>query len=175
MREIWKDINGYEGFYQISNYGRIRSFKKIDNKWFYLKPWVQNSGYEVVSLAKNTVHQKYLVHRLVAENFIPNPDNLPCVNHKDENKLNNHSDNLEWCSYEYNNNYGTARIRMAQKEGRRVKQLTIHGHWIATYMSIRVASNITNTPHTSIRDCCNGKTTQAHGFKWEYDDQDISQ
>lgn len=92
MNEIWKDIVGYEGFYQVSNLGRVRSLKCIKRTIF------NNSGYEIVNLKVKRKQKNKLVHRLVAETFIPNPFNKEQVNHKDGNKKNNSVDNLEWCS-----------------------------------------------------------------------------
>lgn len=100
---VFKPVQGYEGLYYITEDGRV--YSSIQNKW--LKPCVNTNGYPIVNLQG----QKKLIHRLIAESFIPNPDNLPIVNHKDENKLNFSIDNLEWCTYEYNNNYGTAKER----------------------------------------------------------------
>ena len=106
--EIWKDIKNYEGIYQINNFGKIKSaYKKgnnCNNK--ILKVSYTYNGYERVGLSKNNKTKKYLVHRLVAETFIPNPNNYPCINHKDENKQNNNINNLEWCTRSYNINYG---------------------------------------------------------------------
>ena len=107
-KEVWKDIKHYEGLYRISNLGRIWSVHKND----YKLPQTKENGYLSVSLYKNgKMHNEY-VHRLVALTFLPNHDNLPQVNHKDENKRNNSSDNLEWCDSKYNNNYGTHIDRM---------------------------------------------------------------
>ncbi len=108
MKEIWKDIEGYEGLYQVSNLGDVRSLKYAGgNKVKILKQGNVN-GYKRVSLHKNNKQKNYFVHRLVAMTFIPNPNNLPLVNHKDENKTNNSVDNLEWCTQKYNINYGSA-------------------------------------------------------------------
>ena len=98
--EIWKDVKGYEGLYQVSNLGRVKSFRKSTKygmpEEIILKPSMINSGYHVVSLySPNKKKKKFQVHRLVAESFLSNKDNLPCVNHKDENKINNCSSNLE--------------------------------------------------------------------------------
>ena len=98
--EIWKDIKGYEGLYQVSNEGRI--FSVINS--IFLKP-IENNGYYTVSLYKNKKPSINNIHRLVAEAFIPNPNNLPCVNHKNEIKTDNKVNNLEWCTYQYNNTY----------------------------------------------------------------------
>lgn len=120
MNEIWKDIDEYVGLYQVSNYGLVRSLdrtiefirngkitrQKRKGKILNCNK-IQDDGYCNVTLSKNSNTKIFPVHRLVAEAFIPNPDNLPCVNHKDENKFNNCTDNLEWCTVAYNNSYGT--------------------------------------------------------------------
>lgn len=112
MKEIWKDIKNYENFYQVSNLGRIKRLERITCdgrkiKELIKKPTLSNNHYLMVWLQLNNNTKAYLVHRLVAETFIPNPNSLPQVNHKDENKLNNCVDNLEWCTNKYNNNYGS--------------------------------------------------------------------
>lgn len=109
LNELWRDIPYYEGLYQISNYGRVRSFHK--NKTKYKTQRTNNRGYLVVQLYKNGKMKNEYVHRLVALTFIPNPNHFPQVNHKDEDKQNNYVENLEWCTAKYNNNYGTARQR----------------------------------------------------------------
>ena len=131
MIEEWKDIEGYEGAYQISNFGRVKSVKRIveyDNtnqtgKIFkgrkicpekILKTFITR-GYEHVGLKRGSRSKSYQIHRLVALYFVPNPNNYPIVNHKDENKLNNMANNLEWCTNEYNANYGTRNKRIAEK------------------------------------------------------------
>ena len=111
-KEIWKDIDGYEGLYQVSNLGRVKSLHH--NKEKILKGSYNSKGYYFVKLCKNGISKSIFVHRLVAQEFIPNPDNLPIVNHKDENPRNNNVDNLEWCTQKYNANYGTVRERQAQ-------------------------------------------------------------
>ena len=103
MKELWKDIKNYEGIYQISNLGRVKSLH--NNKERLLKLHRKPDGYIQVVLCKNYKIVSRLTHRLVAEAFIPNPDNLPEVNHKDEDKTNNCVDNLEWCNSSYNKNY----------------------------------------------------------------------
>lgn len=114
--EIWKDINGYEGYYQVSNLGRVKSLPRWiyysdGRKYFYdgviLSFNTDHGGYSTVVLTINTNLETKKVHRLVAEAFLPNPNNLPEVNHKDENKKNNQVSNLEWCNNDYNNHYGT--------------------------------------------------------------------
>lgn len=114
--EIWKDIIGYEGLYQVSSLGRVRSLDRYDSNNHFLKGRIlklsaNGKGYLKVALNSNGKAKTYSVHRLVLQSFIPNPDNLPQVNHKDENKTNNNVDNLEWCDNSYNLNYGTRKIR----------------------------------------------------------------
>lgn len=173
MEEIWKDIAGLEGLYQVSNYGRIKSFRK-SNKFFgqqehYLKPYIKPNGYESVILYDTERRKyRYLVHRLVAMTFIPNPAGYNAVNHKDENKLNNHVDNLEWCTLAYNNAYGTARIRQILTKGSKIEQLTLEGYPLAIYNSISIASRITGISKTGILRCCNGKCDNSGGYLWRY-------
>ena len=126
--ELWKWIPGHEGYYMVSTHGKVKSVDRyvrhskggqsfIEGK--ILKQGTNSNGYKVVTLAKNSKNKTYSVHRLVALAFIPNPNNLPCVNHKDENKTNNTVYNLEWCTYEYNLNYGTHNERASKtKKGK---------------------------------------------------------
>lgn len=112
MKEIWKDIKGYEGFYQISNLGNVRSLQRKapsgkSVKQIIRKQSIDKNGYCVVGLNKNKTQKTYKVHRLVAIAFIDNPKNLPEVNHKDEDKTNNNVSNLEWCDAKYNLTYGS--------------------------------------------------------------------
>ena len=103
MREIWKDIEGYEGLYQVSNLGRVKSLQMYANGGYkkrvkILKPCNNGNGYYVVYLMKNKKRSVNYIHRLVAQAFLKNFNNYKCINHKDENKSNNNVDNLEWCS-----------------------------------------------------------------------------
>lgn len=172
MTEIWKDIKGYEGKYQISNLGNVKSFRQSTKfhkqSAYLLKSTLSSNGYYDVTLYSDTSRHKFLVHRLVAEHFIDNPNNYPCVNHKDENRLNNNVNNLEWCTYEYNNAYGTARIRSIQTKSIPIQQFTLDGQWLATYQSATIASQLLGISKTSITDCCRGKEPYAHGYAWKY-------
>ena len=107
--ELWKWIPGWEGLYMVSTHGRVKSLKH--NKSKILKPWIDKDGYKRVRLCKNGKCKTYGIHRLVAMAFIPNPHNYPIINHKDENKTNNQYTNLEWCTIQYNSNYGTINER----------------------------------------------------------------
>ena len=174
MQEQWKDIPGYEGLYQISNTGKVKSFKKPTKfncpDEFILKNTVANNGYVQVTLYKSAEKHKFLVHRLVAEAFIPNPNNFPQINHKDENTENNCVDNLEWCSAKYNNSYGTARLRSSLAIGKKINQHLPTGEYLATYACLSVASSITGIAKHAIKDCCSGHTRTGGGFVWSYAD-----
>lgn len=124
--EMWKDISGYEGLYQISSTGKIKGLPRVTVQNQILKermlvPNVLNNGYLQITLYKDGKHKSFLVHRLVANAFIPNPENLPEVNHKDENKTNCNIDNLEWCTRKYNLNYGTRNKRSAESRSKKEK------------------------------------------------------
>ena len=121
--EEWKSISGYEGLYEVSSYGRVKRLKisyirkngiMVHKPELILKPNYFSGGYFRVGMYKNKTFKYYLIHRLVAQAFLPNPDNLPEVNHKDEDKSNNRVDNLEWCDHKYNMNYGTLQQRRIQ-------------------------------------------------------------
>ncbi len=174
MEEIWRDIKGYEGLYQVSNTGKVKSFRKSTQHFgvteHMLKPSISTNGYYDVTLYRRPGDRhKFLVHKLVAEAFVENPNSLPCVNHKDENPLNNEASNLEWCTYSYNNAYGTARIRASITVGKPVQQLTINGVLLATYQSIKVASLITGISARCIKDCCSGHAQSGKGYIWKYE------
>ena len=124
--EEFRDIPGYEGLYEVSNLGRVRSLETER----ILKPSKNTWGYLFVSLYKNGIKKAVRIHRLVALAFIPNPDNLPCINHKDEDKTNNTVDNLEWCDDKYNANYGTRNERIAEKTRKPVLQFDLLGNFI---------------------------------------------
>lgn len=176
MEEIWKDISGYNGIYQVSNLGRIRSYTR---KVIYpsgmphtyrgkiIEPERARTGYLRVSLSKNSVEKKYFVHRLVAGAFLDNPDNLPQVNHKDENPGNNNVENLEWCSVSYNINYGTRNAKLS-KRSRVVKQIDSSGHIVAVYKSVMDLSQKTGFDFSAIYGCCRGSRKTYKGFRWEY-------
>ena len=172
MEEIWKDIAGFEGLYQVSNLGNVRSLRKSwasnGEKFHIMRPSI-NRGYAYLSLRDlNGGDTSFPVHRLVALAFIPNPEGFKCVNHKDENKLNNNVDNLEWCTLAYNFNYGTARARQGISYGKPVEQLTVDGLVIASYCSAEVASKLTGMDSSSIHKCCRGKRQSAGGYCWRY-------
>lgn len=188
MQEIWKDIKNYEGLYQVSNLGNVRSLNHIrkngkkENQLYLhkgkiLKPAVQNIGYKFVVLSKEGKSKGFRVHRLVAQAFIENPNNYNCINHKDENRLNNCVDNLEWCTIAYNNTYGAKQERhskaMKKKIGRKINQYDLEGNLINTFDCIMDAERFLNKKRaaTPIWTCCKGKTKTAYGYRWEYQNQ----
>lgn len=169
MTEIWKDVKNYEGLYQVSNLGRIRSFynyKRNGNN--ILTPQIKR-GYYQVGLRKDKKRKWYQLHRLIATAFIPNPNNLPQVNHKDENKLNNSIDNLEWCSVSYNNTYGNRIQKVINKTGKKVIQYDKNMNFIKEYPSIAEATRQMNLKSIScICNCCRGQTETSKGYIWRY-------
>lgn len=111
MKEEWRDVKGYEGFYKVSNIGRVLSLKRKTTNEHIMKQHINHDGYWEVNLCMNNKAKTCRVHRLVAEAFIPNPMNFPIINHKDENKLNNNYNNLEWCTVKHNTRYNNMHIR----------------------------------------------------------------
>lgn len=161
MDEIWKDVDGYEGLYKISNFGQIYSVKRKR----ILKLVNSHHGYKRIRLYTDSKHWKtFAVHRLVAMNFIPNPNNYPEINHKDENHSNNRVDNLEWCTRKYNVGYG----ERTQKTFIPVVMLTINGDFIKEFSNQVEASKETNIRQGSISNCCRGFAKTAGGYKWRY-------
>lgn len=153
-KEIWKDIPNYEGLYQVSDLGRIKS-KQNYRKGSILTPRIKK-GYYTVGLRKDGVRKWHLVHRLVASAFILNENNLKQVNHIDENKLNNKVDNLEWCSVSYNNNYGTRQQRVSQnnKLRKEVYKYDLKGNLIEKYHSVKDAAIKNKHSTSTISEYC---------------------
>lgn len=165
--EIYKDIEGYEQLYQISNYGNVKSLKY--NKEKILKPAKLKNGYLQVTLCKEEKRKQHYIHRLVGEAFIDNPNNYKQVNHKDENPANNNVSNLEWCTNEYNINYGTRNQRVAEKTSKQVLCLETG----VIYPSTQEVERQLGFLQCNISRCCTGKYKQAYGFHWSFLDQEI--
>lgn len=185
MEEVWKDIPGYEGLYQVSNHGNVRSLNWRNlgyTRNLYLKE--HNRGYRHVELIKNGKRKAFTVHRLVAMVFIPNPNNYPVINHRDEDKTNNVVENLEWCTKSYNAKYSSDRHSYAYKRGRRknphrawkyggrkIVQLTLDDIFVKEWSDI-IAIKRTNFSNSwSITQCCHGNRKTAYGFKWRFADE----
>ena len=167
--EVYKDVVGFEGLYQVSNKGNVKSL--INNKGLkrekILNPIIGN-GYKRVRLFKDKKNKLYTIHRLVAEAFIPNPNNYPCVNHKDEDRTNNNVDNLEWCTHKYNSNYGTSTQRLRELKSKKTYQYNLEYMLLAVYDSVKQASDATNIDHRYISSCCRGSHKTAKGFIFSY-------
>ena len=200
MVEEWRDIvieqNGvvydYTGLYQVSNYGRVRSLNYRGNGGVeVLKPALDKKGYKRVTLFKNKNRHILQVHRLVALMFIPNPDNLPCVNHKDETPGHDWVENLEWCTYEYNLNYGTRSEKASkslkdrefseetkhkmsenhadvrgEKNPRARKVICVETKQI--FDTLKQAGEWCNISKENICQCCKGRQKTAGGYHWKY-------
>lgn len=162
--EIWKDIEGYNGMYRISNLGNVYS-KYINRN---LKPGKTQDGYLYVMLRKNKKQKIHLIHRLIATYFIPNPDNLPIINHKDENKTNNSIDNLEWCTYTYNNTYNDVHKNRALQISERVFAYNQNGDMVYDYYSAREAARQLGYNNGNISLCCSGNIYTYKNLVWSY-------
>lgn len=175
-REIWKDIIDYENLYQVSNYGRVKSLRRkvFNGKDFYYKEErilkANTDGrYLCLTLVKNGRRKSFKIHRLVAEAFIPNPNNYPEVNHKDENKLNNCVNNLEWCSRRYNNIYNGRAKKVGLKTRKPVIQYDLKGNYLNLFPSVRIASEKTKiNASVIIRKCKDINYNNQDGFIWKY-------
>lgn len=149
--------------YLIFDDGRVWSLAKH----LFLKPRITWGGYYSVGLKNNGKSTTRFIHRLLAEAFIPNPNNYKVVNHKDENKLNNSLNNLEWCDAKYNTNYGTGIERRSISQGKKVRCIETG----IVYNTIAEAERATGIPHSSIGLVCRGKHSQTHNTHWEYVDR----
>ena len=158
-----RDVVGYENIYGITSCGKVYSYKSKK----FLKPKHNVNGYLMVALYRDGQKKWYKVHRLVAMTYIPNPDNLPQVNHKDENKANNCLQNLEWCDASYNTNYGTRNEKVSNKLKKPILQCTLDGEFVREWSS---ATDVGKEVMTNIRNCLRGKQKTAYGFIWKYKD-----
>lgn len=168
--EIWKDVVGYEGLYQVSNLGRVKSLPRRGTvlRERILRTTIDRKGYVCVCFTKNSEKKTVKIHRLVAMAFIPNDRDLPEVNHKDENKLNNCSTNLEWCSGRYNILYNDRQKKIGEKLSKKVECVETN----VVYDSVRTASIATGIPHSNIISACQGKYKQTHGYHFKYKEAD---
>lgn len=180
MKEIWKDVVQFEGYYQVSNLGNVKRLRtevqsclKHHNgtkivKERNLTKKIQNKYYSV-HLCKNGKSKTIRVHRLVAQAFIPNPNNLPQINHKDENKLNNSADNLEWCTCKYNQNYGTRKYKREHSKVKPIQKIDIKTKEVLdTYFSLSYAAKENNLSFKAISRAATGKVKTSGGYIWKY-------
>ena len=170
MTEVWRDIEGYEGLYQVSNLGNVRSLNWGNQGYtrnMYLKK--HPSGYRQVELVKNGIKKMITVHRLVAMAFVPNPDGLPMINHRDEDKTNNRVENLEWCDNTYNVLYSLKRHASNTKyRDRKIVQKDRLGNVLRVWENVATVKRVLGYNAWSITQCCNGKRSQAYGFEWQF-------
>lgn len=164
---MWLPIKGAKDYFVNEN-GEIISYRHYKNGKV-LKPAIGNHGYPMVNIYyDNKVHRFRTVHRIVAEAFIPNPNNLPEVNHKDETRTNNKASNLEWCDLSYNRMYGTAHERHRKLCSKPCIQYDLEGKCLAYYPSCKEAERKTGIYNANISAACRGKCHTAGGYKWKF-------
>lgn len=189
MREYWRtavyDGEIYEGLYEVSNLGRIKNLNyRNTGKERLMNPSENGKGYFQVCLSKNGNTKMCSVHRLVAQTFIPNPENKPCINHKIQGKkgksmnfvffnedgsVNKERTTIEWVTYKENNDYGNRTERAAKARSKRVLQLSLSGDLIKVWESVNECGR-NGFSQSCVCDCCNGKRKTHKGFRWEYEE-----
>ncbi len=162
--EVWKDIPNYEGIYQASTLGRIKRIHPSDRNSDRIMSdsSISTSGYKVVNLRSGGNQKTFLVHRLIATTFLPNPNMFPVINHKNEDKLDNRVDNLEWCTYSYNSSYGSKKHSQAIKLGKRVLCVELN----RVFLSFGEAEKELHVPYQNIAKCCYNEIKTAGGYHW---------
>lgn len=175
--EIWKPIKGYEGLYEVSNFGRVKRLARDFNQKHYsgcnshykyqdliLKPSKSNAGYLIVGITKDHKQRKYSIHKLVANAFLDKTGNV--INHIDGNKHNNNVSNLEWCSQSYNIKYAYNNKTKAPPNMKKIAQYSLKGELINIFPSISLATR--ETGFKNISAVCRGVRKQSGGYKWKY-------
>lgn len=188
MKEWWFNIKNYEGFYRVSNLGRVKSLEhKVYSRWGCyrtvrerIKVPYKRGDYICVTLSKGQKKEGFSIHRLMMENIVPNPNNLPCINHKDEDKTNNfiyinddgsineELSNLEWCTHQYNLTYKDLRKVAAQKLSKPILQYTLEGEFVREWESARQVQKELGWSQGNIHMCLTGRRHKCHGFMWRY-------
>lgn len=177
MEEVWKDIYGYEGLYQVSNLGRVKSFYarngRLSNQSRTLKPKLDRYGYLKLTLCKNKNYKYVTIHRLVATSFIDNPENKSEVNHKDGNKLNNCVENLEWLTGLENIYHAftaglTPKTPLNNPKSIKISQYDLNGNFIKTFPSTREVERELGFSHSTVGKAAKSKTHFSHNFLWRY-------
>lgn len=176
--EIWNDIKGYEGLYQVSNKGNVKSLERTcKTKWYVRRvkeriyaQSLDRYGYPIVTLHKNGKRSTFTVHKLVASAFLKKPDGCNSINHIDENKQNNNLENLEWCTVQENNAYGTRAERIAQNQQQPILQCDLEGNVIKEWPGMNAVSRETGYDQGLISKVCNNvyRHRTAYGFKWKF-------
>ena len=171
--EEWRDVVGYEGRYQVSSMGRVKSLERADSwgrtvKERILKPSTDHYGYLMVNLCAGGKRKMFFVHRLVCQVFHDNPDNKSDVNHINENKTDNRACNLEWSTRKENCNHGTRNVRMAIAKSRPIAQYTLNGKLLKVWPSATEAQRQAGFGQGNVSEVANGNRKTAYGFTWEY-------
>jgi hypothetical protein len=175
--EIWRDVTGYEGIYQVSNYGKVKSlYKKQAN---IVTPHIDKKGYHIIRLWRGGNQDTRLLHRLVAQAFVPNHANKPHINHKDGNKSNNYWSNLEWCTPSENNKHSFAiglktitakqKARASQANSKPIYQLDRFNNIVRRWPSITLAAKTLGFSLQHISNCCRGSRKTCGGFVWAFE------
>ena len=159
--ETFVEIEGFEN-YEVSNLGKVRNMKTGR----ILKPSLNHNGYLRLWLYENNKRKHLFFYLFIATTFIDNPEGKPCVNHIDENKLNNDLNNLEWCTVRENNVHGTRTKRIAEKRFKKVIQLDLNNNVLSEFESMKQAERETGVLVCNISSCCSGRSKSAGGFKW---------
>lgn len=171
MQEVWEPVKGYEGLYEVSNLGRVKSLYMFrhninENKLEkirrdkILSQRIHKTGYMITSLSKNKKRKDFYTHRLVANAFIPNPEKKTYINHIDENKTNNKVENLNWCTQKENVRFST--------RTKKIEQLTIDGKHIKTWNNLYEIKDVLGYKKSHINQCCKGTREKSCGYKWRY-------
>ena len=164
-REVWKDILGYEGIYQVSNLGRIKNSKGR------ILTTKTTGNYNHILLCKNGKRENFTIHKLVAMAFVPNPNNYKEINHINENARDNRASNLEWCSHKYNINYGTRTKKVIEKQSIKISQYDLDGNFIRDWDKVNDAIREYKNHHIS--NVLNGKRKKASGYIWKWKEEKI--